>query len=134
LEALELGESQPKPTSGRLAFTKYLNTNLTRGKRNFNMQLVCVVVLLAVLLVQSESADDSSCPSNDLHNLSQHDPELMQVIKAEVLMPPPAVKSRPDLNMTEHQRAFKFRAQYGQPFAIQDLFYGKNKKCEIILE
>ena len=90
------------------------------------MKYFSCVVFLAVI-IQLGGADDScpndGCPSNDLDNLSQDD--LVQVIKDKMVIPPPAVKLRPDLNMSEHEKAFKFRAQYGQPIAIQDLFHGK---------
>ena len=79
------------------------------------------------VIIQLAGADDSCSndgyPSNDLENLSQD--HLIQVIKDNMVRPPPAVKLRPDLNMSEHEKAFKFRAQYGQPIAIQDLFHGK---------
>ena len=89
----------------------------------------------------TNSDDEESCPKegcptefdHDLQNFDQEDPELAKRVKENFLISPPEDKGRLLLNSTSDLWSIpKLRAQYGQPIAVQDLFYG-NKKQKICL-
>lgn len=70
------------------------------------------------------------CPTphidRDLLKYGQEDSELAKHIKQNLLISPPIDGRQLNLNITDVPRAAfpNLRAQYGQPIAIQDIFYG----------
>jgi hypothetical protein len=78
-----------------------------------------------------ESCPKEGCPTfpldRDLLNFEQEDPELIERIKKNQLIPPPV--TRQPLSLTIHEynwpTAALLKAQYGQPLAIEELFYGQ---------
>jgi hypothetical protein len=78
---------------------------------------------------KDESCPKEGCPTkldHELQNFGQEDPELAKIVKENLLIPPPEIKGLLMLNATSDLWSIpKLRAQYGQPIAIQDLFYGE---------
>jgi hypothetical protein len=78
------------------------------------------------------SCPKEGCPSypvdRDLLKFEQEDPELIARIKINQLIPPPNPrKQQLFLNISEPfwPNFPNLKAQYGQPLAIQELFYGE---------
>ena len=88
-------------------------------------------LLFLCLIICELSNGADLCSQIELNNLRQEDPKLIKLIKEKMMLEPrPSVKGKLVLNVTySHEISDAYmRAQYGQPFAIQDLFYG-NINC-----
>ena len=78
-----------------------------------------------------ESCPKEGCPTlpfdRDLLKFDQEDPELIARIKKNQLIPPPSSEQPLSLNINEMNwpTLVFLAAQYGQPFAIEELFYGQ---------
>ncbi len=84
------------------------------------------------------NASEQTCPkdgcptpqiNSDLLKYGQEDPELAKHINQNLLIRPPNDGSQRNLNITDVPGTSlpNLRAQYGQPIAIQDIFYGNSK-------
>ena len=94
------------------------------------------LILTALTIFQVNDSFDASCPKEgcpsnpidrDLLKFEQEDPELISAIKQNQLIPPPNPRKELFLNISEPFWPIypNLKAQYGQPLAIQELFYGK---------
>ena len=84
----------------------------------------------------ANASDHQACPKDgcptpqidhDLLKYEQEDPELAKHIKQNLLIPPPSDGRQRNLTIKDIPGTTypRLRAQYGQPIAIQDIFYGK---------
>lgn len=94
-----------------------------------------IFFIFSILFHLFANASHQTCPMDgcptpnidrDLLKYGQEDRELAKHIKQNLLIPPPTDGRQLILNITDVPGATfpKLRAQYGQPIAIQDIFYG----------